>query len=138
MNKRETALEIIKIEYAKHGKETRESMGSYVGNRISAEVRNGAVKRGLKMPLHQFVLYSLWFIPRDFIGKYYWRIFVRGKCAIKGCNRHYSCGGNLPDDACEWYCKRCDAEGINHVVYTHELFYPDSPLRNFWGALRGR
>ena len=49
MNKRETALEIIKIEYAKYGKETRESMRAYVENRVSAEARNEAVKRGLKI-----------------------------------------------------------------------------------------
>ena len=49
MNKRETALEIIKIEYAKYGKETRESMRAYVENRISAEARNEAEKRGLEM-----------------------------------------------------------------------------------------
>ena len=49
MNKRETALETIKTEYAKYGKETRESMRAYIENRISAEVRNEAVKRGLKI-----------------------------------------------------------------------------------------
>jgi hypothetical protein len=49
MGRRETALEIIKIEYAKYGKETRESMRTYVENRISAEARNEAVKRGLKI-----------------------------------------------------------------------------------------
>ena len=49
MNKRETALEIIKTEYAKYGKETRESMRAYVENSISAEARNEAVKRGLKI-----------------------------------------------------------------------------------------
>ena len=49
MNKRETALEIIKIEYAKYGKETRESMRAYVENSISAEARNEAVKRGLEI-----------------------------------------------------------------------------------------
>ena len=49
MNKRETALEIIKMEYAKYGKETRESMRAYVENRISAEARNEAVKRGLEI-----------------------------------------------------------------------------------------
>lgn len=91
-----------------------------------------------KMPLHQLAIHYIWFTPRNFIGKWYWRIFVRGKCAIKGCDEHYSCGGGLPDDVCEWYCKRCDAEGINHVVYTHEFFYSDTPLRNFIEALRGR
>ena len=49
MNKRETALEFIKMEYAKHGKETRESMRAYVENRISGGARNEAVKRGLKI-----------------------------------------------------------------------------------------
>jgi len=49
MSKRETALEIIRIEYAKYGKETRESMRAYVENRISGEARNEAVKRGLRI-----------------------------------------------------------------------------------------
>lgn len=49
MNKRETALETIRIEYAKYGKETRESMRAYVENRISGEARNEAIKRGLKI-----------------------------------------------------------------------------------------
>ena len=49
MNKRETALEIIRIEYAKYGKETRECMRAYVENRISAEARNEAVKRGMEI-----------------------------------------------------------------------------------------
>ena len=49
MNKRETALEIIKTEYAKYGKETRESMRAYVENSISGEARNEAEKRGLEM-----------------------------------------------------------------------------------------
>lgn len=34
-NKRETALEVIRIAYAKYGKETRESMRAYVENRVS-------------------------------------------------------------------------------------------------------
>lgn len=91
-----------------------------------------------KMPFHHFILYSLWFIPRNFIGKWYFRLFIRGICAIKGCEEHYSCGGYLPDDVCEWYCKRCGAEGINHVIYTYELFYSDTPLRNLIEALKGK
>lgn len=89
-------------------------------------------------PFYLFVLYTVWFLPRNFIGKWYWRIFVRGMCAIKGCDEHYSCGGYLPDDACEWYCKRCGAEGINFVVYTRDFFSrSDGRLRNFVRALRG-
>jgi len=49
MNKRETALGVIRTQYVKYGKETRESMRAYVENRISAEARNEVVKRGLKM-----------------------------------------------------------------------------------------
>lgn len=88
--------------------------------------------------IHKRLLVGLWFMPRNFIGKWHYRIFVRGKCAIKGCDEHYTCGGYLPDDVCEWWCIRCWAEGINHVVYTHELFYPDRKLQNFMEALRGK
>ena len=84
------------------------------------------------------ILSLFWFIPRNFIGKWYYRVLVRGICAIKGCDEHYNCGGNLPDDVCEWHCNRCSAEGINHVVYTYELFYSDTPLRNLIEALKGK
>lgn len=109
-----------------------ENIGEWLIDRFEASLSSDQ-----KMPLHLYLLHSLWFIPRNFIGKWHWRIFVHGKCAIKGCDEHYSCGGDLPDDV-SWYCKRCGAEGINKVVYTHVLFYLDSPLRNFWEALRGR
>lgn len=49
MNKRETALEVIRIEYAKHGKETAISMRAYTDNRISWDARNVAVRTGLKI-----------------------------------------------------------------------------------------
>lgn len=49
MNKRENALEIIKIEYAKYGEETGRSMRAYVENRISGKERDAAMQRGLKM-----------------------------------------------------------------------------------------
>ena len=85
-----------------------------------------------------WLLSFLWFTPHNFIFTLHYRIFVRGMCAIKGCDVHYSCGGYLPDDVCEWYCKRCQAEGINQVVYTHEILYSDSRLRNFILALEGK
>ena len=47
MNKRETALEIIRIEFAKHGKATPTSTRAYVENRISWMAYNRAVKRGM-------------------------------------------------------------------------------------------
>ena len=49
MNKRKIALEVIRIEYAKHGKETAISMRAYTDNRISWDARNVAVKAGLKI-----------------------------------------------------------------------------------------
>ena len=49
MNKRETALEIIRIEYAKYGKETAASMRAYVENRIGDKARDEAVRRGYKI-----------------------------------------------------------------------------------------
>lgn len=49
MSKRETALEVIRIEYATHGKETQKSMEAYVENRIGWDARTKAVKRGLKI-----------------------------------------------------------------------------------------
>lgn len=91
------------------------------------------------MNLPYRILAALWFIPRNFIGKWHWRIFIRGMCALKGCNEHYSCGGYLPDDVCEWYCDRCNAEGMNQVIYTHEMFSrSDNRLHNFMEALRGK
>ncbi len=48
MTKRETALEVIRIEYAKYGKETQRSMRAYTENRISWDARTEAVKKGLR------------------------------------------------------------------------------------------
>lgn len=49
MSKRQTALEIIRIEYATHGKETQKSMRAYVENRIGWDARTTAMKRGVKI-----------------------------------------------------------------------------------------
>jgi len=49
MTKRELALEVIRIEWAKYGKDTRESMRAYVENRISYAARNEAASKGLKI-----------------------------------------------------------------------------------------
>ncbi|MFV9676128.1 MAG: hypothetical protein ACNYVW_00495 [Methanosarcinales archaeon] len=48
MNKRETALEIIRSEYAKYGRETAVSMTAYNENNISGAARLVAVRAGLK------------------------------------------------------------------------------------------
>jgi len=90
-----------------------------------------------KFPFPYNILAYIWFKPTNFIREWHYRIFVRGVCAIRGCNVHESCGGYLPDDVCEWYCERCWAEGMDHVFYTQELFYPDDKLHNFIEALRG-
>jgi hypothetical protein len=90
-----------------------------------------------KIPFPYNILAYMWFIPCNVIGKWHYRIFVRGIYAIKGCNISYSCGGYLPDDVCEWDCKRCRIEGINQVEYADEIFYSDSKLHNLKEALRG-
>ena len=65
-----------------------------------------------------------------------YRIFIRGKCAFKGCKVNYS-NYNLSEDTNYWYCSRCDAEGINCQVYTVDLLYDDTKLHNFWDVLKG-
>jgi hypothetical protein len=67
-----------------------------------------------------------------------YRLSVRSVCAVKGCHILSSNGGYLPDDCYEWWCKRCGAEGINHLVYGLNKFYNDDPWRNLWETLRGR
>ena len=47
MNKRETALEIIRIEFATHGEATRASTRAYVENRISFDAYNRAARSGM-------------------------------------------------------------------------------------------
>lgn len=84
------------------------------------------------------IMAALWFMPRNFITTIHYRLFIRGMCALKGCDVHYSCGGNLPDDVCEWYCRRCHAEGINHVIYSIELLYGDNKTHDFIDVLRGK
>lgn len=49
MNKRETALERIKTEYAKYGRETAVSMAAYNENNISGAALLHAVRAGLKI-----------------------------------------------------------------------------------------
>ena len=46
---RKLALEMIKVEYAKHGEATQKSMRIYTENRISFESYQDAAKRGMKM-----------------------------------------------------------------------------------------
>ena len=48
MTKRETALELIRIEVAKEGKATHYAIRHYVENRISRDAFNEAVRQGLK------------------------------------------------------------------------------------------
>ena len=80
-----------------------------------------------------------WFLLSNWIRMLHYRLFVRGVCALKGCDVHYSCGGYLPDDVCEWYCKRCHVGGINHITYSrYDVFYSDRKLPNFIAALQGK
>jgi len=49
MSKRQIALDTIRSEYAKYGKETTQSMRVYVENRISGAARDVAIRAGLKI-----------------------------------------------------------------------------------------
>lgn len=49
MSKRQKALEVIRTEYAKYGKETSDSMRAYVENRIGWEARIEAIQCGLRI-----------------------------------------------------------------------------------------
>ena len=74
----------------------------------------------------------------DFFSYWWYKIFVRGHCALVGCKEQGITGGyNMPDDCTEWWCKRCGAEGINSQVTTRELFYGDDKLKDFISALKG-
>lgn len=92
----------------------------------------------LKANWDYYVLYWLLQYPIDTIYLIYYRIFVRGYCAINGCDIHYYRNDNLPDDCREWACENCGAEGINHVVQTIDKFYNDTPFENFIQSLKGK
>jgi|LGOV01.1.fsa_nt_gb hypothetical protein len=49
MNKRETLLELIRVEYAKHGEATAKAVRLYCENRISKKAFDDAAKRGMEM-----------------------------------------------------------------------------------------
>lgn len=49
MNKRETALNIIKVEWAENGKDTIHSIRAFVENRISKKARDKAAEAGLRI-----------------------------------------------------------------------------------------
>lgn len=88
----------------------------------------------IQTPFLISVMLKIW----DIIMTIRYRIFIRGKCALFGCEECYAGSSLLPDDVLEWWCDRCGAEGINHVVYSRRLFYGDNKLRDFLDALRGK
>ena len=49
---RKVALEIIRVEFAKHGEATRESTRAYVENRISVKAYTEAMQSGLRTYNH--------------------------------------------------------------------------------------
>lgn len=49
MNKRKTALDIIRYEYATFGEETTRSMRAYCENRVGFDARKVAISAGLKI-----------------------------------------------------------------------------------------
>ena len=57
------------------------------------------------------------------IGSFKYYVLQRGKCWLIGCDEHRGSSGYLPEDCTEWWCDRCGAEGINHMVTTRETLY---------------
>ena len=51
--KRETALAIIKNQWAKHGKDSLESTRAYIDNRVSRQARDTAAEEGRRIYLHR-------------------------------------------------------------------------------------
>ena len=51
--KRETALAIIKNQWAKHGKDSTESTRAYIENRVSRQARDKAAEEGRLIYLHR-------------------------------------------------------------------------------------
>ncbi len=86
------------------------------------------------LPLSIRIILRVW----DIFMTIRYRVFIRGKCALFGCEESYGGSAFLPEDAMEWWCRRCGAEGINHVVYSRRMFYGDNKLEDFIDALRGR
>lgn len=86
--------------------------------------------------LYNFRYWVLLF-PIEIINTIYYRIFIRGYCAINGCKLHYN-DYNLPDGCSEWWCEHCWAEGIDWVVRSWESFDKNTPIRNFIEALKGK
>ena len=51
--KRDTALAIIKNQWAKHGKDSLESTRAYIDNRVSRQARDQAAEEGRRIYLHR-------------------------------------------------------------------------------------
>ena len=110
-----------------------------VDPRLKPIYKNGEFTGEVKQPLSFKFLYYVLQYPLDLIYAILWRIFIRGKCALKGCQIVYFDNWNLPDDCYEWMCERCGSEGINHQINTAiEPFYNDTPFKNFIQALKGK
>ena len=64
------------------------------------------------------------------------RIFVRGRCAFRGCEIKHYASWNLPEGISEWGCKYCNAEGIGNQEYVRP-FYGDNKLEDLLTAIKG-
>jgi len=98
---------------------------------------NGNYTGETKANWDYYVLYWLLQYPIGLTCTIYYRIFIRGYCAIKGCQLSYS-NFNLPDGCNEWYCENCNASGIDWQFHTIDKFYNDTPFKNFIQALKGK
>jgi hypothetical protein len=62
----------------------------------------------------------------------------RGLCLLIGCKIHYSSSSYLPDGCYEWYCERCDADGINSQGANRIADGLIEYLRRWWPRPRKR
>jgi len=71
-------------------------------------------------------------------GEWKYRILIRGKCAIVGCDIKRASSYNLPEDVTHWYCDRCGIEGMNWQAWGRgETFPYEGKWKDFLSALGG-
>ena len=69
------------------------------------------------------IIAKIYFRFWNTIGSFRYYVFQRGMCWLIGCDEKRGRGWNMPEDCTEWWCDRCGAEGINHMVTTRETLY---------------
>ena len=79
----------------------------------------------------KLVVAKIYFFFANIIGSFNYYVLHRGVCWLIGCDEHRGRSGYLPEDCTEWWCDRCGAEGINHMVTTRETLEGVIPQLRF-------